>query len=377
MADKRYMVKMTNNSKSKVNLTHKMQEEKLTQDLAYSKAHDPEPVIYWEYEEPIFSGINLGIIGDLQNGVVGVNEIREKKAINFWENTSNCILVMNGDNNDITYNQSQMKFDNQKSISFNITKYQKLTDQGKLVIVLDGNHDGANGKRNVDSGFSAAKHIADAFKIVHAEFAAYLHLTMPVNDFNRERETVKIAFFHGAGKNAGKAASIDVALEQVQNLLSYLTPTEAEEIPDLIFVNHFHSNTNGIYPFKIPQYNEEGKMIGTKIKYIQVVVESSIQETARYALANAMAPIDSNMYINHIEWVKNPYYCLKTKDKFYKYQLNLTRIPMFKNYSDEYTKAALQYKKDFAEPIKQNQEVLEEYKNLNHEESILKFKQEL
>lgn len=377
MADKSYIVSLINNPKGKVNLTHKMKEKKLTEDLAYNKAHDPEPVVCWQYEEPFFSGINLGIIGDLQNGVVGVNEIREKKSIEFWENTCNCILVMNGDNNDITYDQSQMKYDNQKSIEWNIDKYEKLAKQGKLVVVLDGNHDGANGKRNVDSGFSAAKHIADAFKVVHVEFAAYLRLTMPVNDFSREKVTAKIAFFHGAGKNKGKAASIDVALEQVQNLLSYLSPSEVEEVPDLIFVNHFHSNTNGIYPFKIPQYNEEGKMIGTKIKYIQVVVESSIQETARYALANAMSPIDSNIYINHIEWTKNPYYCSKTKDKFYKYQLNLTRIPLFKNYSDDYTKAALQYKKDFTEPTKQNFEVMKEYDNLSYEESLLKFENEL
>ena len=72
-------------------------------------------------------------------------------------------------------------------------------------------------------------------KLVHVEFAAYLRLTMPVNDFSRERVTAKNSFFHGAGKNKGKSSKIDVALEQVQNLLSYLSPSEVEEVPDLIF----------------------------------------------------------------------------------------------------------------------------------------------
>ena len=47
MADKSYIVSLINNPKGKVNLTHKMKEKNLQKDLAYNKAHDPEPVVCW------------------------------------------------------------------------------------------------------------------------------------------------------------------------------------------------------------------------------------------------------------------------------------------------------------------------------------------
>lgn len=382
MKEERLINNLTSRSlRVEADVTHKMIEKAHTRNLAYSNAHDPEPVVRMFFKEPIFSGINLGIIGDLQNGVVGVNEGREKKSIEFWEKTCNCILTMNGDNNDIPYDPYQAKFDNEKSIGWNIDKYRKLANQGKLISANGGNHDCSNAKRNVKTGFSAVKHISDALNIVFAEFAIFITGVLPSNDTLRKPQTLKIIEFHGAGKLNGKAASIDNAYDQIQNFVEYIAkPTSPEQedlVPDVIILNHYHTNVNGKQLFRVPQYNKQGEMIGFKYKEITIIVESSIQELARYALAMALPPVDSNIYINHLSFDKNPYYTSKTKDMFYEYTLNVTRIPMFKNNSNAYTKEALDYMKQYCEPYKLEENIRKEYMNLNYEQSINRFKEEI
>lgn len=215
---------------------------------------------------------------------------------------------------------------------------------------------------------SPAKHLADSLNITHIKYGALLELNLPSSDYRREQKTIKLFMFHCAGRTSGTAKSVDNTFKMAMAQLQAL-----KIVPDVIFGGHFHSNTNGLFPTDVYVYNKSGKLVGVKRKDIIVVSDSTLQENSDYALTAGFPPSESNVYINNIRVVKNPYFTSATKSTQYEYMVEMTRIPMFRQNSDEYTDEAKEYMKNYMEPEYLKQEVEKEYKDLSYGKSVEKL----
>lgn len=371
MADVKY-TPMKNNPNFMVNNTKKQEEIKFTIEISKNKSYDSEYVEIIPAKSPQFSNIAVIFAGDVHDGAVGTNAVKDEKTLEFVRKTANCIYVPGGDvfNSVISPDQDRHadKYGLQHAIDKKHYQFEKILD--KIPFVIDGNHDGQNGSRWVASGMSPAKHLADSLNITHIKYGALLQLTLPSSDYKREPKTINLFMFHCAGKTSGTAKSVDntfkMAMAQLQEL---------KIVPDAIFGGHFHSNSNGLFPTDVYVYNKSGKLVGIKRKDVIVVSDSTLQEKSDYALAAGYPPTESNVYINNIRVVKNPYYNASTKNTQYEYMVEMTRIPMFRQNSDEYTDEAKEYMKNYQEPEHLREEVRREYQNISYEEATKKLKE--
>ncbi len=350
-----------------VDLSKRIEEMKHTNERARSSAYNPEPVLKMRYNQPIFSSIAVISGADTHSGTVGANDIKEEKSILFVYNTSNSIYIPGGDQLNITTksgvdNFAEMKYNNQRAIDRKIALYTPI--RKKIPCIIDGNHDGANGNRLLDSNMSPSKHVADALKITHVEFGVLIESVMPTADHSREKVPMYIFAFHGSGKTSGQAKSVDITFEKAMNSL-----LKEGIIPDVIIAGHFHSNSNGFIPMEIPIYDERGKVVSMKRKDVIVISESTLQENSRYAVTAGFPPSDSNVYINNLSMVKNPNYNINTQDRCFKYMAELTRIPMFRKDSEAYTEEAKEYMRNYQEPFELEDAVRSKYEGLSYNKS--------
>lgn len=369
MADKKY-TPMKNNPNFFVDNTKRENEIKHTIQISKDKSYDSEFVEIIPAISPIFSNVSIIFAGDVHDGAVGTNAVRDEKTLEFVKNTANCIYVPGGDvfNAIVSPDQDKHadKYGIQRAIDKKRAQFEKIAK--KIPFIIDGNHDGQNGKRWVASGMSPAKHLADSLNITHIKYGALLELNLPSSDYRREQKTIKLFMFHCAGRTSGTAKSVDNTFKMAMAQLQAL-----KIVPDVIFGGHFHSNTNGLFPTDVYVYNKSGKLVGVKRKDIIVVSDSTLQENSDYALTAGFPPSESNVYINNIRVVKNPYFTSATKSTQYEYMVEMTRIPMFRQNSDEYTDEAKEYMKNYMEPEYLKQEVEKEYKDLSYGKSVEKL----
>ena len=329
-----------------------------TMQIARDKSYYGESVVIKPILQPIFSNIALVVGADIHSGAVGSNAVREEKTIKFIRNTCNSIYVPAGDmfNSIIKEGEDRHedKFSNLRAIEREA--YLLASIANKVPVIIDGNHDGANGKRWMPINMSPSKHLADKLGIEHVEFGALLQIQMPSSDYRREHRILNVYVSHCSGKTSGSAKSVDITFNKAMSELK-----SKGIIPDVIFGGHFHSNANGIFVTDVMQYNKSGRCIGVKRKDTIVVSESTLQETSRYAQAGGFPPSDSNVYINNLKIVKNPYYNNQTKDTQFEWIVEMTRFPMFRQGSDEYTDEAKEYMKMFAEPTHLEEQIKQEY----------------
>lgn len=350
-------------------------ELKHTRERAMSTAYDPTPVLFVKVVQPVFSSVAVVNAFDGHTGTVGVNEKREEMAIDFTMLTANALYALGGDQLNISTkggvdNPHEMKYNNQKAIKRKKALLEPIVD--KIPVIVDGNHDGVNGNRLVDSNMSPTAHIADALGLPHAEFSALVQIEMPSSDYARKTQTLNALFLHSSGRSSGPASSVDVTFEKAMNYIS-----EFGIVPDLVVGGHFHSNTSGFIPVEVPMYDKRGKVVGMKTKNVIVISESTLQETSRYGLTAGYPKSDSNVYINDIKFVKNPHYNIHTKDRLFEYQLQLTRIPMFRMGKNEYTIEAKDYMEAYKEPYKFEEYIKAKYGNKEFSESFEAYKNEI
>lgn len=329
-----------------------------TMQIARDKSYHGESVVIKPILQPIFSNIALVVGADVHSGAVGSNAVREEKTIKFIRNTCNSIYVPAGDmfNSIIKEGEDRHedKFGNLRAIEREA--YLLASIANKVPVIIDGNHDGANGKRWMPINMSPSKHLADKLGIEHVEFGVLLQIQMPSGDYRREQRILNVYVSHCSGKTSGSAKSVDITFNKA------MAELKAKGIvPDVIFGGHFHSNANGVFVTDVMQYNKSGKCIGVKRKDTIVVSESTLQETSRYAQSGGFPPSDSNVYINNLKIVKNPYYNSTTKDTQFEWIVEMTRFPMFRQGSDEYTDEAKEYMKMFAEPTHLEEQIKQEY----------------
>lgn len=357
MADKKY-TQTGNNSRFYIDKTKRLDALMHTIETARSTAYTAESVVYMRVKQPIFSSIALVIGADVHSGAVGSNAIREERAIEFVRRTCNCIYVPAGDVfNSITKegeDKHEDLFGNQRAIEREISLLTPI--KHKIPIILDGNHDGQNGKRWVGTNMSPTKHLADALGVEHGEFGVLLSVEMHTSDYRRKSEVMTIFVSHCAGKTSGAAKSVDITYEKAMQELR-----SKGVMPDIIFGGHFHANADATIPMEYLVYDDQGKCVGTRRKDVIVVSESTLQETSRYALAGGYPPTDSNVYINNLSLIKNPYFNSATRDTQSEYLVQMVRFPMFKTGTNEYTDMALEYMQNYREPTELRDEVAREY----------------
>lgn len=364
---------LKNNSNIYMDTSKKEADLKLTQELARRNEFESESVANMEVNTGVFSSICIICDSDIHAGSIGSNAIREEMKVNFIKNTANAYSILNGDMfNSIIKAEENIhddKFGTNRQIERAIHLYKDI--KNKIVCVIDGNHDGAYGKRWTVSTLSPCKHFADALELPSVEFGVNIKFNMPTSDFKRENKSINIYFAHMAGKTAGEAKSVDITFEQAM-----IRMAETGKVPDVIFGGHFHSNSNGSFPINLMQYDEFGKCIGVQRKDIITVSESTLQEVARYAQASGYPEADSNVYLNNIRLVKNPYYTTSSKDRQPEYVVELTRFPMFKTGKNEYTEQALMYMRKYQEPTWLEDLVEKQYAKLSTAKAINMLEQE-
>lgn len=372
MADKKY-TQTGNNQRFFVDKSQRLEALKHTIDTARSTAYYAEPVVFMRVRQPIFSSIALVVGADIHSGAVGSNAIREEKSIEFVKNTCNCMYVPAGDVfNSITKegeDKHEDLFSNQRAIEREINLLTPI--RHKIPIVLDGNHDGQNGKRWVSTNMSPSKHLADALQVEHGEFGVLLQVDMPTSDYKRKSETMSIFVSHCSGKTSGSAKSVDITYEKAMQELR-----TKGVMPDIIFGGHFHANANATIPMEYLVYDDHGKCVGTRRKDVIVVSESTLQETSRYAMAGGFPPSDSNVYINNLSLIKNPYFNSSTRDTQTEYIVQIVRFPMFKEGTNEYTDMAKEYMENYKEPTHLREEVEKAYTDKTYSQSLRALSQE-
>lgn len=364
---------LKNNPNIFMDTSKKQADLELTNELARRNEFESESVASMEVNAGVFSSICVICDSDIHAGSIGSNAIREEMKVNFIKNTANAYSILNGDMfNSIIKAEENIhddKFGTNRQIERAIHLYEDIKD--KIVCVIDGNHDGACGKRWTTSTLSPCKHFADALGLPSIEFGVNVKFNLPTSDFKRENQYINIYFSHATGKSSGDAKSVDITFENAMTFLS-----EKGITPDVVFGGHFHSNSNGSFPVNIMEYDEYGKCIGVKRKDIITVSESTLQEVARYAQSCGYPKADSNVYLNNIRLVKNPYYTNASKDKQPEYVVELTRFPMFKNGKNEYTEQALMYMRKYQEPTWLEDLVEKEYAKLSTTKAISKLANE-
>lgn len=372
MVDNKY-TPTNNNKKVLIDKTKKLEALRYTIEAAQSTAYHPEPVVFMKTQQDVFSSITLIIGADVHSGSLGSNAIREQMMIDFIKNTANCSYIIAGDLfNSVTkagQNRHEDLFDNQRAIEREIALLTPI--KHKIPIVLDGNHDGKNGDRWKETNMSPSKHLADALGVEHSEFGVLLEVELHTNDYRRKYETMSIFVSHCSGKTSGAAKSVDITQEKAMSQLR-----KAGIMPDIIFGGHFHANADSNVAMEYLVYDREGKCVGSKRKDVYVVSESTLQETAAYSTALGYPPSDSNVYINNLSLVKNPYYNIQSKNTQPEYIVQLIRFPMFKEGTNEYTDTAIKYMESYREPTYLLEKIATEYANMGISEAILGLAEE-
>ena len=256
---------LPNNENIQIDNSYKKADQEFTNELARRNEYVPEPVVNMRIVSNIFSEICIICDSDIHSGSTGSNGIREEMKNNFIKNTANAYSVINGDIFNCVISCNQNVHDDQFGTNRQIERarqlYKDIAD--KIICVVDGNHDGAYGKRWVPTTLSPCKHLADAINVPNIEYGVNVEFNLPTSDNKREMKKINIYFAHAAGKSSGKANSVDVTFEQAMANLE-----DKGIVPDIIFGGHFHSNANGVYPYLSLQYDENGQCIGTARKDI-------------------------------------------------------------------------------------------------------------
>lgn len=368
MAKKVTEKKIVTHGDIKYDNTHEEEELRSIEKIASIEATDPEVTGFVQYSQNTFSNVCLVPMFDLHIGGEGCKLERLKKIIKFVKETPNAVVILGGDVLDNATllgatNAHSSKVNPDRALDLAVALLGPIKD--KILCVLGGNHDSASGARNKDSNMSSAKQLALRLGAKYFPYNVLIDLELK-SKIKRKKQIISFKVFatHGSGGASNKASTVDLALNKALTACSRLSL-----IPDMVLTGHFHSNANGVYDFIVPKY-ENGVMVGEIQKSVRVESLSSMQEANSYAASNNMSMETSNLYGINIRWAKNPYYSEMDRDSEYEYLPQITKFPILKRSSEDYTRIASMYMKMFPNNQEIESQVREKFQTESHEEII-------
>lgn len=277
-----------------------------------------------------FSHLCLIPLYDLHMFGDGFNLKRFQMVSNYLQSTPNAYSFIGGDWYD---NANIMSKTNPYNSKTNVTQAidgsEKLLEdiKHKILFVLGGNHDGEFGDRVKPSNISPAKESAK-------KIAPYIPYNALI-DIKFEDKDFELSAFatHGSmAKSVDELTNKCIRLCKMNNVF-----------PDIIFSGHIHTEFTYIRPISVPVKNKKGIVTGYKNKNVRIEILPSFQSDDQYSASKGFNDGYTNAIAYDITCQKNPYYTSKTSDTELEYIVKITKFPILKKFSDEYTSFAKRY----------------------------------
>lgn len=318
----------------------------------YNKMEDDECFVWIE--------MAIAVVSDPHLAARGANIVRFIKTNKWTSKTANALMVSLGD----VFNNGRLEehpdiVRNQAIISYVAEQWAPivLAENNKMLMMVDGNHDGENGRRNADRGLAPMEQLIDKLmqydseegkfrydSVPHAKFGAVTILPFATPD---GCDKVPLTFYmtHGSGRNG----NVDSEHAKAQAYLS-----QCGIMADVELSGHHHKNTNSVKVQQQMIKDENDNLIAITDKKTFVASESTLQEDAEYSRMNGFPPADSNVniYVFRAKVISKKYYSINGKlvDKKVVEVDRPLIIPMFREGSNEYTDFAKRYMEEHCEP---------------------------
>ena len=302
---------------------------------ASSNALDPQAVKVARVKSD-FSHYCLIPLYDLHMFGEGFNMERFKMVTNYLMQVSNAFSFIGGDWYDNANIGSKTNSYNSKTnISQAIDGSEFLLEniKSKILFVLGGNHDGEFGDRVKPSNISPAKESAK-------QIAKYVPFNALVNIKLGEKFSFNLFATHGS-----MARSVDELKRKCVNV-----SMAKGVVPDVIMSGHIHTNMSLVERVKVPVKDSRGMVVEYKEKNIRVEILPSFQGDNEYSASKGFNDGFTNAYAYDFSYEKNPFYNTHTKNNEFEYTLKITKFPLLKKYSNEYTSFAKKYMEMYKEP---------------------------
>lgn len=278
-----------------------------------------------------FSHLCLIPLYDLHMFGEGFNLKRFQMVADYLKNTPNAYSFIGGDWYD---NANVLSKTNPYNSKTNVTQAidgsEELLEsiKHKILFVLGGNHDGEFGDRVKPANISPAKESAKKI----APYVPYNAL-LDIKFEGNPNFGLKAFATHGSmAKSVDELAKKCVKLCKMSNVF-----------PDMIFSGHIHTELTFIKPISVPVKNKKGIITGYKNKNVRIEILPSFQGDNQYSASKGFNDGYTNAIAFDITCQKNPYYTAKTSDTEFEYILKITKFPILKKFSDEYTSFAKRY----------------------------------
>lgn len=302
---------------------------------AGSTALDPQAVKVGKVQSK-FSHYCLIPLYDLHMFGEGFNLDRFKMVAKYLMQVSNAYSFIGGDWYD---NANIMGKTNSYNSKTNITQaidgaeYLLENVKSKILFVLGGNHDGEFGDRVKPSNISPAKESAK-------KIAKYVPFNALVNIKLDDNFSFNLFATHGS-----MAKSVDELKRKCMNVCA-----SKGVVPDVIMSGHIHSNMSYIVRESVPVKNKQGLVTEYKEKNVRIEILPSFQGDNEYSASKGFNDGFTNAYAYDFSYEKNPYYNHLTKDSEFEYILKITKFPLLKKHTNEYTSFAKKYLEMYQEP---------------------------
>ncbi len=355
MADKNSIKKLVPSSlhgNILVDDTHEKEELKEAYRRGRSKAFDPESTGYVKYENKIHENLLIVPFFDSHVGGQGTDTSRLQMAVNYVSQVNNAVSFCGGDTIDnantvSATNPHTSKLNPDYSLDLAVDIFQPIAD--KLLFVLGGNHDSADGARNKISNADFAKQFAkrlmqkvkEAFNeyrsVKYFKYNAVAELPLAVT-LNKKKIFVPVGIFgtHGSGSARSKAGVLDVALRNGWN--GYNNTNLQDIIIHIMFSGHFHAGVSGIMPVSVNVYDEKGNVINKRDHMIWVQSCSAMQGPNSFTESNNMQSSVPNVHAYDVNFKA-------TLDSNKKpiFVLEVNQFPILKTNSNDLTDFAKKY----------------------------------
>lgn len=327
-------------------------------DRASSTALDPQAVKTAKVESK-FSHYCLVPLYDLHMFGEGFNLERFNLVTNYFMQVSNAFSFIGGDWYDNANIMSKTNSYNSKTnISQAIDGSEFLLEKvkSKILFTLGGNHDGEFGDRVKPGNISPAKESSK-------KIAKYVPFNALINIKLSDEFSFNLFATHGS-----MAKSVD----ELKRKCLHVCATKGI-VPDVIMSGHIHTNMSYIVREKVPVKNSKGLVVEYKEKNVRIEILPSFQGDNEYSASKGFNDGFTNAYAYDFSYEKNPFYKASTKDTEFEFILKITKFPILKKNTNEYTSFAKKYLEMYKEPDKNAiyQEVMDQMKKENVQKSIL------
>ncbi len=304
---------------------------------AGSDALDSTPIIPIKIESAN-SHICLIPLYDIHMFGEGFNLKRFQLVCDYLMNVSNACSFIGGDWYDNANKDSKTNVFNSKtnvSQALDGGEYLLSRIRDKILFILGGNHDAEFGDRVRANNISPAKESAK-------KIAPYIPYNALLNIKLKDKEFSAFATHGSIAKDPDALSKKTLKMCQRYGV-----------VPDLIFSGHVHTELTFRFLVSVPVTNRDGIVTGYKTKNVSVEVLPSFQGNNEYATSLGYNNDYTNAIAYDIAFEKNPCYTQSTQNTEFEYMLRVTKFPVLKKMSNEYTSFAKEYMEMYHEPDKE------------------------